>query len=246
MASQVGSLIKDQNLNVHYNASAGGKTNVSKALKKGGLGGRKPLGDLSNSVQPTPNQSLKKHNSNIFSFTEKEIGASKITYDGSKKKSISKASEKPQASIRKALSDISNSGKPHLREASKKNLNAKLSVLEEEHLSAVAEEGFLHNHQECIKARNKAMDIDELLTTVGLNNGFSKQSVFTWLASPALDDYKPSSPPRCQELEELAEHGFGDAQSPQKHEEFDDLDSPTSPNHCMQWDEVNFMLIKTP
>ncbi|XP_031275172.1 uncharacterized protein LOC116133628 isoform X1 [Pistacia vera] len=244
MASQVGSLIHDRNLNVHYNASAGGKTNVSKALKKGGLGGRKPLSDLSNSVKPTPNQSLKKPSSN--SFIEKDIGASKITFDGSKKKS-SKASEKSQTSTRKVLSDISNFGKPHLREAS--NLNAKLSVLEEEHLSALAEEDFLHNHQECLKARTKAMDIDELLITVGLHNGFSKQSVSPWVASSALDDFKfqPTSPPRWLELEELGEHGLGDAQLPQKSEHFSDLDSPKSPNRCMQWDEeVNFMLIKTP
>ncbi|KAJ0099934.1 hypothetical protein Patl1_20188 [Pistacia atlantica] len=244
MASQVGSLIHDRNLNVHYNASAGGKTNVSKSLKKGGLGGRKPLGDLSNSVKPTPNQSLKKPNSN--SFIEKDIGASKITFDGSKKKS-SKASEKPLTSTRKALSDISNSGKPHLRESS--NLNAKLSVLEEERFSALAEEDFLHNHQECLKARTKAMDIDELLIAVGLHNGFSKQSVSPWVASSALDDFKfqLASPLRWLELEELGEHGLGGAQSPQKSEHFSDLDSPKSPNRCMQWDEeVNFMLIKTP
>ncbi|KAJ0042289.1 hypothetical protein Pint_17514 [Pistacia integerrima] len=207
MASQVGSLIYDRNLNVHYNASAGGKTNVSKSLKKGGLGWK----------------------------------------EATCKKKSSKASEKPQTSTRKALSDISNSGKPHLRESS--NLNAKLIVLEEEHSSALAEEDFLHNHQECLKARTKAMDIDELLITVGLHNGFSKQSVSSWVASPALDDFKfqPASPPRWLELEELGEHRLGDAQSPQKSEHFSDLDCPESPNRCMQWDEeVNLMLIRTP
>lgn len=50
-------------------------------------------------------------------------------------------------------------------------MNPKLSVLTEEDLSAIAEEGYLHNHQECIKAQTKSMDIDELLRTVGLDKG---------------------------------------------------------------------------
>lgn len=105
-------------------AAAGGKSTVSKASKKGGLGGRKPLADLSNSVNLTLNQSLKKQNSN--NFADRVIGASKskIRIDGSEKKSFSKALEKLQT--RKALSDISNWEKPHLHEAPKKNLNAKL------------------------------------------------------------------------------------------------------------------------
>lgn len=139
--------------------------------KKGVLGGRKPLGDLSNSVNPTPNQSLKKQNSNVFSDNVIGASKSKIKIDGSKKKSFSRAPEKLQTSGRKALSDISNSGKSHLHEAPKKNMNAKLSVLTEEDLSAIAEEGYLHNHQECIKAQTKSMDIDELLRTVGLDQG---------------------------------------------------------------------------
>ncbi|KAH9677643.1 hypothetical protein KPL71_025438 [Citrus sinensis] len=177
MASHLGGLIRDQNLNAHLNgASAGGKSTISKVPKKGALGGRKPLGDLSNSVNPTPNQSLKKQNSNVFSDNVIGASKSKIKIDGSKKKSFSRAPEKLQTSGRKALSDISNSGKSHLHEAPKKNFNPKLSVLTEEDLSAIAEEGYLHNHQECIKAQTKSMDIDELLRTVGLDKGFPKQA----------------------------------------------------------------------
>ncbi|KAK1576262.1 hypothetical protein Q3G72_012480 [Acer saccharum] len=112
MESQVGNLIQDQNLNVHFKgASARGKNNVAKAPRKGALG-RKPLGDLSNSIQPTPKRSIKKQNSSMLSFTEKETGSSKLTFDGSKKKTGG----------RTVLSDISNSWKQQLNEAPKKNL----------------------------------------------------------------------------------------------------------------------------
>ncbi|TXG70983.1 hypothetical protein EZV62_005918 [Acer yangbiense] len=96
----------------------------------------------------------------MFSFTGKETGASKLTFDGNKKKT----------SGRKALSDISNSRKQQLNEAPKKNLSTKVSVVAEKDLDAICEEGFLHNHEECIKAPKKAMDIDEFLKTVGLKN----------------------------------------------------------------------------
>lgn len=79
-----------------------------------------------------------------------------------------------QASNRKALSDISNSGKVRLNEAPKKNLRMKLSAVAEEQLHhpiAIADEQFLHNHHECIKAQTKAMDMDGFLKTIGLDNG---------------------------------------------------------------------------
>ncbi|KAI9160149.1 hypothetical protein LWI28_005576 [Acer negundo] len=87
MESQVGNLIQDQN--VHFRgASAGDKNIIAKAPRKGALSGRKPLGDLSNSIQPTPNRSIKKQNSSMFSFTEKETGASKLTFDGNKRRPV--------------------------------------------------------------------------------------------------------------------------------------------------------------
>ncbi|KAK0597850.1 hypothetical protein LWI29_029181 [Acer saccharum] len=108
MESQVGNLIQDHN--IHFKgASVGGKNIFAKAPRKEALSRRKPLGDLSNSIQPTPNRSIKKQNSSMFSFTEKETGASKLTFDGNKKKT----------SGRKALSDISNSRKKQLNEAPK-------------------------------------------------------------------------------------------------------------------------------
>lgn len=156
-------------------ASVGGKTNVQKAERKGGLGARKPLSDLSNSEKHVLNQAPKKQTSKKVTFIDEHSGASKMRNDTNKKTSISRASAKLQTGSRKALSDISNSGKAHLNgEAINKNLNLKLGVVAEEplhHVSAIAEERFLHNHQECIKAQTKSMDLDEFLKTVGLDNG---------------------------------------------------------------------------
>ena len=149
-------------------ASVAGKANISKAPRKTGIGGRKPLGDLSNSVNPTPNQTSKKES---VSKLVQETGASKLTHDSSKKKSVSKTSEKVQAGGRKALSDISNSGKPHLQETSKKNQTSKLTMLAEDPSQPIdiAKEGFLHNHEECIKAQKSAISRNEFLRIVELN-----------------------------------------------------------------------------
>ncbi|GLT37665.1 hypothetical protein SLA2020_119690 [Shorea laevis] len=248
------SLIQDQDLNVHFNgASAGGKTNVSKAPRKGGLSGRKPLGDLSNSVKATPYQATKIQKSNVYSFTEKEIGASGISQGASKKKSIPKVSEKVQKSTgRKALSDISNSSKLHLHEASKKNQTAKLSTVSEEqspHCS-IADESFLHDHQECIKAQSKDIGMAEFLHIVGLDNDFSKQTAAA-RTLPVSNKMKSKSQPRYLELEEVADLLI-ESQSPLKE---DKLDSPPAKtpklmNHHKGWNgddyTPSFKLLETP
>ncbi|KAJ9164213.1 hypothetical protein P3X46_023815 [Hevea brasiliensis] len=244
MASRAGGLVQDQNINIHYNeTSVGWKTNGSKAPpRKGVLGGRTPLGDLSNSLKPSLNQASKKHNSSIASLAEKETGASLNALDATKKKSTSKPSGKVQTNGRKALSDISNSGKPNLNEGSKKNYNAKLSVVAEESIdaNAIAEEQFLHNHQECIKAQARAMDLDQFLQTIGLDNGFPKLR-----ANPMSIKVKAQSPPRHLELEEM----FKDPSW--KHKPSSKLDSPPacstpkSPKHYMHLD-YNFKLLESP
>ncbi|EOY23284.1 Uncharacterized protein TCM_015229 isoform 4 [Theobroma cacao] len=167
MALRAGRLIQDQNLNVHYNGvSVGGQKKVSKAPKKGGTAGRKPLGDLSNSVNPIQKQAPKKENGHGFSIADKgTITTSKIPVDANRKNSVSNASERVlQNDSRKALSDISNSVKPCMRVTAEKNLNAKRSIV-------IEEECFLHNHQECIKAQKQAMHMDEFLQMVGLDKG---------------------------------------------------------------------------
>ncbi|XP_022733648.1 uncharacterized protein LOC111287387 [Durio zibethinus] len=254
MASRTVGLIKDQNLDVHYNGASGvGKANISKAPRKAGVGGRKPLGDLSNSVNPTPNRTSKKENSKVLSFTEKDSCASKLTHDSSKKKSVSKASEKVQAGGRKALSDISNSGKPHLQETSKKNQTAKLTILAEDpsHPKDIAEEGFLHNHEECIKAQKGAISMKEFLRILGLDD-FSKQSAST-KEPPLSNKMMYMSPPRDFEPLEMTKLLIEDP-SPPKHKMSRKLDSaPPSPeplDHYIHWNDPeyipSFKLIESP
>ncbi|KAI8006452.1 hypothetical protein LOK49_LG07G00392 [Camellia lanceoleosa] len=80
------------------------------------------------------------------------------------KRNVSNAPEKEQAGGRKALSDLSNSGK-HPHQASKKSQDKKLTVMAEEQILPfhVSEEQFLHNHQECIKAQRNAKPLTGII-----------------------------------------------------------------------------------
>ncbi|CAL5405053.1 unnamed protein product [Camellia sinensis] len=120
MATQTRGLIRDQNLNVHFDAAPFGvKSNVLKAQKNGGLGGRKVRNNVSISGRPSTLQTSKKHNpKNVISIGE-DIGPSKMTSFG-RKRNVSKAPKKAQAGGRKALNDLTNSGK-HPHQASKKS-----------------------------------------------------------------------------------------------------------------------------
>ncbi|KAF5451194.1 hypothetical protein F2P56_031477 [Juglans regia] len=249
MATQAGSLIQDQNFNARYNGtSVGGKSNVLKAERKAGLGGRKPLGDLSNSGKPAPlNQATKKQSSKNLALIDEDSGVSKLRNDTNKKKGISKVIKTVQAGNRKALSDISNSGKARLNEAPKKNLKMKLSAVAEEQLpqpNAIADEQFLHNHHECVKAQTKAMDMDEFLKTVGLDNVSSKTKIESPLKKYHLD------------LEEMAEQVIEDGGSSWMHELLPynpasppPCKTPKSVYHftfCNDYDFTNFKLVETP
>ncbi|KAB2093415.1 hypothetical protein ES319_A02G093100v1 [Gossypium barbadense] len=235
MASRTVGLIRDQNVNVHYNgASLVGKANIATAPRKGGIGGRKPLGDLSNSVNPTLNQTSKKENSKILSFTEKETSVSKLAHDSSKKKSVSKASEKVQVGGRKALSDISNSGKPRLKETSKLTILAENPSEPED----IAKEGFLHNHDECIKAQKKAISTNEFLRILGLED-FSKPESAKGTRMP---NEMPMSPSRYLEVKEMSELLMEDW-SPRKCKLSKKLNTaPPSPEPLdhMRWDDPEF------
>ncbi|KAA8539949.1 hypothetical protein F0562_026641 [Nyssa sinensis] len=257
MAAQAGGLFHDQNLNVHYNGvPTGGKTNVSKAQKKGGLGGRRALNDISNSGKPSSLQASKKHNSrNVISVGE-DIGACKSIFAIGGKINVSKTPEKVQAGGRKALSDLTNSGKPHVHQAApKKSLNKKLSAVAEEQTlpNAIAEEQFLHNHQECIKAQRKAMDMDYFLKTIGLDKDITMQLASPWV-SPLSRKMKPESPSRCLEMEEMSELLIEDhyprcRKTELPGEQDTPCGSPKSPKPSMPWKDYNFsnfMLMETP
>ncbi|MBA0724915.1 hypothetical protein Golax_021558 [Gossypium laxum] len=245
MASRTVSLIQDQNLNVQFNVLPTGKANISKAPRKASTGGRKPLGDLSNSVNPNAKQISKKENSKIITFTEKETVAFKLPYDSSRKKSVPKASEKVQASGRKALSDISNSGKPHLQGTSN-NQTAKLCIPED-----ISEEGFLHNHEECIKAQKRAISTNEFLRILGLDD-FCKHSASAKQHSLS-NKMEPTSPSRYAKMNEITAMLIEEL-SPPKHKLSRKLDScpasPEAPDHYMQWDDPkyipSFRLIESP
>ncbi|XP_023542015.1 uncharacterized protein LOC111801991 [Cucurbita pepo subsp. pepo] len=235
MTLQNGGVLQDENHNVHYNGpSVAGKANAMNSQRKSGVSGRKPLGDLSNSRTPVLNQSLKWQNTKNLTFIDEEncVG---------KKKNILKGSERIQKGTRKVLSDISNSGKPNLQEASKKKQNLKLSTVREE---LIHQERFLHNHQECIKSRNCAVEKDQFLSIVGLD-----------LPKEVKMDRKPDSPLKLKEMAELEifdrspkklclfGRGRLDSSPPCK--------SPKSPSvdTFSLWkdsDSINFTLIKTP
>ncbi|KAL4290326.1 hypothetical protein GQ457_14G001090 [Hibiscus cannabinus] len=233
MASRTVGLIQDQNLNVQFNAQ-----------RKAGIGGRKPLGDLSNSVKPTPNQTSKKEIAKIIPFREKEI---------SKKKIDSNAFEKVQAAGRKALSNISNSGKPYSQGTSKKNQKAKLGILEEDRCQpeGIAEEGCLHNHGDCIKAQKRAISTNEFLRILGLDD-FSEHSASAREYSLS-NKMGAMSPPRHVESNKMTAMLLEELSPPKhmlsrKHDSF--ADSPEPLDHHMQWDDPkyipSFKLIESP
>ncbi|XP_030475157.2 uncharacterized protein LOC115692458 isoform X1 [Syzygium oleosum] len=255
MASGRGGLILDQNFNANYNGGSLGEiSKVMKVQKKGGVGGRKPLGDLSNAGKPSLNQVSKKQNLKSFALINEDIGSSMVPSDLTKKRSTSKASDKAQTRSRRALSDISNSAKPHVSEASKKTV--KMNVLAEEPIDTglIAEEQFLHNHQECIKQQTIAMDMDLFLETLRLSS--RDRLVSTPCLSPLSSRLKrEKSPSRLLQYEQMAELQISAVRSPPKHELSSELDSPQppsspkSPNIRMHWkdqDMVNFMLMETP
>ncbi|KAE8731864.1 hypothetical protein F3Y22_tig00002511pilonHSYRG00493 [Hibiscus syriacus] len=155
MALRTVGLIGDQNINVHYNgASVVSKENMATAPRKGGIGGRKALRDISNSGKTTLKETSKKsqplkENSKVLAFTEKETTVSKITRGSSNTKSASKASEKVQVGARKALCDISNS----------------MFTISEENPPPIE----MHNHDECIKAQ-ETIRRKEFLQIFGLED----------------------------------------------------------------------------
>lgn len=97
--------------------------------------------------------------------TGKDLGASKAN--------SSKNQEKGKASGRKALSDLTNTVKPSLQHLSMKSQDKKLSIP-----SAIQEEAFLHNHEECLQAQRKTVSFDYFQEIVGMAKGIFSCSMF--------------------------------------------------------------------
>ncbi|KAH6770899.1 hypothetical protein C2S52_015702 [Perilla frutescens var. hirtella] len=239
MATPAHRMMQDQNLTILYGATPGGKTEIAKADKRGGFGGRKALNDISNSRKPSGFHSVKKDNPiNVISIDKDPSGV---------KGKSSKVPEKGKVGGRKALSDLTNSVKPRPKQAP--SLGRKLNaVAEEKFPSCLTEERFLHNHQECIKAQMMTVDKDYFLKSVGLGNGNDIAVQPSARMALPLSSKKLGSKIKHSKMEELLEHDgvielpgcFSPAcRSPQ---------SPKAPPY-MSWEEDSFsdlMMIESP
>lgn len=124
-------------------------------------GGRKPLGDVTNSSKPLGKSKSSAKPVNGFKVQQKVL---------------------PSKAGRKPLGDLSNSIKPRANQkSSKKSCSEYLSAVSEEQVHDWGSgEGFLHNHKDCVRAQRQsmAMSMDCFLETVGLKKD-SSLSVFT-------------------------------------------------------------------
>lgn len=168
MAARTGRMLQNQNLNVHVNGAGtvSGKADLT-GQRKARAGGRKPLGDLSNAGKPINQFDGKKALDGSLITGKPSVGQA----PESDKRIVGKSSEKSRTSSRKALSDISNSRKPHVPDI-KNRKTLKLSSLTEEPLnpSAIAEEQILHDHKKCIQSQFETADVHQFFKTVGLED----------------------------------------------------------------------------
>lgn len=130
--------------------------------------GRKPLSDMTNSRKPLAKDKSSVKNISGFKAPEKVV--------------------QPKVG-RKPLGDLTNSKKPPAQEkSSKKNCIGNLSaaVNKEQVHSLALGEGFLHNHDECIKANRQSftMSTDYFLETVALKRDSTSATTTSWLCQP--------------------------------------------------------------
>ncbi|CAL0320476.1 unnamed protein product [Lupinus luteus] len=270
MATRTGRLFQDQNLNAHVNGigTVSGKADFT-GQSKGRTGGRKPLGDLSNAGKPI-NQaggkkaldgSLKAGKSSASQASNKQLKPENLTVImndeavNAKAKNVesdrsaaNKPSEKSHNGIRKALFDISNSGKFHAPKVKNKNSLKMSSLTEEEplHPNAIAEEGFLHDHKKCIKSQfETVMDARHFYKIVGLENDPDDEMLIDFelpavkLKSKSIDlELKEVVPEKLLEVQSLSSPCGSPADSPKL---------PTYYNATL-WEDnaVNFKLIESP
>ncbi|KAL2324562.1 hypothetical protein Fmac_023620 [Flemingia macrophylla] len=240
MTTRAARILENQNINVHANGAGtvSGKADLA-GQKKARAGGRKPLGDLSNALDG----SLNKGNPSV-SKASKLLMSKNLESD---KRISGKASKKSLTGSRKALSDISNSGKPNVPEIKSKNtLKPSLLIGESFHPCAIAEEQILHDHRICIKSQFETADAHQFFKTVGLEDDSDDPMPISFELS-AISKRKSES--GSLELEEVPErlpekqflsvlHG-----SPSTH-----CKTPSLSNYRTLWNDsaVNFKLIDTP
>ncbi|PRQ45072.1 hypothetical protein RchiOBHm_Chr3g0486201 [Rosa chinensis] len=225
MASTIGRLFQDQNLSVHSNGNSAVGKGGAKTQKKAGFGGRKPLVDVSNIGKPD------------FSKVSKKpalTNVSEIIADASNKKGLSKASDKVQTrGNRKALSDVSNTVKPPVH---------KKSRVAAQPPCGFEEEGFLHDHQQCIKSMRKANHMDQMDFFMMIQGSDSSKKLLSPCAASQFLKVELDSPMKYLDLKEMPELSIKLDSSPH-------CKSPLSPNHTKSswvWDDCDFQVMETP
>ncbi|KAI3757658.1 hypothetical protein L6452_05201 [Arctium lappa] len=234
MAMHSSRLTQDQNFSVHFD---GVKTNGSTVQKnKGGLRGRKALNDISNSK-------------NVIPIGE-DLGVSKkaqIPVGGK-----AQSGKKAQVSGRKALGDLTNSVKPFGQQQGLKKKVEKKSIVvaedEDENLPySVAQECFLHNHEECIKSQKSSMDLHHFLKTIGLDEDVSCQSVSA--CNPLPRKSKDEDPIMLFGMEEIPMPTIEDRPRQFRGQSSPICGSPNSPRlpYMKDWDDFpSFILAESP
>ncbi|RDY12945.1 hypothetical protein CR513_02198 [Mucuna pruriens] len=252
MAARTGRLLQNQNLNVHVNGAGTVSGKDFTGQRKARAGGRKPLGDLSNAgnlINQFDGKKTLDGSSNTgktsVSQAPKLLKSKNLESD---KRIASKASEKSLTRSRKALSDISNSGKQHVPEIKNKNTLKLSSLIEESlHPSAIAEEQILHDHKKCIKSQFETAHVNQFLKTVGLEDDSDDHTTISFELSAISKLNKSESayleleevPEQLPEVQSLsALHG-----SPAAH-----CKTPSLSSYRTMWNDstVNFKLIDTP
>ncbi|GAB4826324.1 hypothetical protein Ancab_009189 [Ancistrocladus abbreviatus] len=192
MASGIQRLVQDQSQNVHPRAFAfgGKKTNVLQAHRKGTL-----VEKIEKTRTRKPLQELNRNNSENLVSIEGDTGKSKA-------KTIA---QKTLNGARKPLGDLTNSNKPRLKSSSSENVTGKLfcqNTQEMQPNSAMEEECYLHDHNECIKAQRHTMGFDYFLEIVGLRKDCSVAVVTPQLVPIVSSTLKLETPMKYRELDE--------------------------------------------
>ncbi|XP_058754377.1 protein PATRONUS 2-like [Vicia villosa] len=247
--------------NVNDAGTMSAKTDFT-GQRKSKVGGRKPLGDLSNSVKPVDGKKvlngsfntvkpsisqtskLLKSKNNNPAILNKEVVSAKGKDVEIDKKTGSKASKKSNTSGRKALSDISNSAKAHVHDVKNKNsLKTGSFTGKDLHPDEIAEERMLHDHEKCIKSQTQTLDIHHFFRTVGLEDD-SDDDLNISFEPLAFREYEST----LFKLEEVPEDFFDVPPLSAGHGSPVYCKSPKF-SSCTMWDDdlaVDFKLIDSP
>lgn len=194
-------------------------------------GARKPLGDVTNSSKLPAKDKSSAKNFNTFRAQE-------MVQPNSKKG-------------RKPFTDLTNSNKPRSKDqSSKKTCTKVLSGNEGQFRScSLADEGFLHNHDECIKAQRQSMtmSMDHFLETVGLKRVSECPAVMSTPKIPQVSMALESELKTVMELDKL-EIDMLEISSPPTPPALPksppSLKSPVSPFWSMDWKNLEFSPFK--